>query len=1211
MPPQVQQRMQMVHGPQQQMIMGQMRQQGPLPPQMRGQIHPQHMQNRFRMQQMHPEQQQVRPRYPMPAGPMGADPMHQPIRSNMMTQGVSVQQGPPGMVGGPMQPRMPPPGMTNNLRLHIPPQGSMMPGAPGTPTSSQPSPSLTPRSESGEGDFMDINSSRGHTPCPGDPFENSGASTPTEGFYPNGEPPHKMLKRRTSQQKRRQSQGGKEGGPQAKKRARKGSKVDETDFDSYMESIGHQLKNLPPVQTIEPKLNHYYNACAVFGSGEMPKMFGMDVDTRTGCLEGSIKESNLKGQGDYYNVLPFGQQPPVPDIPVVVIKQRGFYKQEFENRHNERKPSDARSSSPDLFYCSSPEPEPVTKEREGVLKPWKDMEPDDSDEEMPSAPPEHPEIKEENDLDCKQDKAKAAKFIERPYTPDLELVKPIIVKPKPKQLITQKDLDEDNDEDAKENRFDDYISKAKAKSWLPNRTNGSFTSITMTIGPNGSRERVLKALNGLAKLLKIDAPKHWILEDKNGYKDVFRTRRIEEGDGESMELLNVLTSGSKLCRNCDMVLLDKKVKHKTTDLPFLSKQEREDCAHIYFCNSDCYFQFAINRTGGKDKEKVSSLDQLAEYQKEKVKEKERNERLLKKEDTSDGLETETHKGKTYRSWSSSLTQAKKYKKLNENDLTQMMFRMGLTLMPPREVDDGRVCLFCHMRGDAAADGPARLLNYDVGKWVHLNCALWSEEVYETVSGALVNVETALKNGASLYCKLCEKNGATVKCWKVRCTNTYHVGCANKDRATFYKNKSVYCHQHTPKGEKDQELTTLAVYRRVYIERDENRQVAKVMTQGCDQHVMRIGSLIFLNIGQLLPRQLHNFHTQDYIFPIGFKVLRLFWSLKEVNKRCAYACIIAEKDGKPEFQVIFNEGHKEEERVFTDSTAKGAWDQVLTLIDQARRDQGLVKVFPNYISGEDLFGLNEPNITKVLESLPGIESLTDYNFKYGRNPLLELPLAVNPTGCARSEPKMHTNVKRVHNFQRSAGSSSRKEPAGNLGRAAKENVPIMIGLETTGPYSKNFVQSKSSQYRKMKQEWRQNVVLARSKIQGLGLYAARDLEKHQMIIEYIGEVIRSDLTDIREKRYEAANRGIYMFRLDDNRVLDATMCGGMARYINHSCDPNCVTECVEVDRDLHIIIFANRRIQRGEELCYDYKFDFEDDDRIPCLCGAHNCRKWMN
>merc|ERR1712029_984800 len=218
-------------------------------------------------------------------------------------------------------------------------------------------------------------------------------------------------------------------------------------------------------------------------------------------------------------------------------------------------------------------------------------------------------------------------------------------------------------------------------------------------------------------------------------------------------------------------------------------------------------------------------------------------------------------------------------------------------------------------------------------------------------------------------------------------------------------------------------------------------------------------------------------------------------------------------------------------------------------------------------------------------------------------------AVNPSGCARSEPQMNTRVKRVHNFQRTAGAGPNSNK-NTLNRAAKEMVPTLIGLETTGPYSKNFVQSKASQYRKMKQEWRQNVVLARSRIQGLGLYAARDLEKGQMIIEYIGEVIRSNLTDIREKRYEDQNRGIYMFRLDDERVVDATMTGGEARYINHSCDPNCVTETVEL-ADTHIIIFAARRINRGEELSYDYKFDIEDDNKIPCACGAKNCRKWMN
>ena len=71
----------------------------------------------------------------------------------------------------------------------------------------------------------------------------------------------------------------------------------------------------------------------------------------------------------------------------------------------------------------------------------------------------------------------------------------------------------------------------------------------------------------------------------------------------------------------------------------------------------------------------------------------------------------------------------------------------------------------------------------------------------------------------------------------------------------------------------------------------------------------------------------------------------------------------------------------------------------------------------------------------------------------------------------------------------------------------------------------------------------------------------------------------------------------MFRLDDDRVVDATMTGGVARYINHCCDPNCVTETVEL-ADWHIIIFANRRISRGEELSYDYKVQLKVI--IPCF-----------
>lgn len=85
-------------------------------------------------------------------------------------------------------------------------------------------------------------------------------------------------------------------------------------------------------------------------------------------------------------------------------------------------------------------------------------------------------------------------------------------------------------------------------------------------------------------------------------------------------------------------------------------------------------------------------------------------------------------------------------------------------------------------------------------------------------------------------------------------------------------------------------------------------------------------------------------------------------------------------------------------------------------------------------------------------------------------------------------------------------------------------------ETNTPYSKQFVHSKSSQYRRLRTEWKNNVYLARSRIQGLGLYAAKDLEKHTMVIEYIGTIIRNEVANRREKIYEEqvrADRGVIL------------------------------------------------------------------------------------
>lgn len=513
-------------------------------------------------------------------------------------------------------------------------------------------------------------------------------------------------------------------------------------------------------------------------------------------------------------------------------------------------------------------------------------------------------------------------------------------------------------------------------------------------------------------------------------------------------------------------------------------------------------------------------------------------------------------------------------------------------------EDKRRCVLCQEFGDGDTDGPARLLNLSVDGWVHLNCALWSPDVYELANGALMHVELARKK--AMVCASCRRPGATLKCFKNRCSNYYHFLCATKEKFCFYEDKSVYCRQHARVDSR--EMTSFVVKRCVYINRDEQRQIAD-MIQGEQQNVLRIGGLVFLNIGQLLPHQLQPFHNQHHIYPVGYKIIRFYWSFRRLNQRCKYFCSIEDHDARPQFRIVARELAHDDE-LFVGDSPQSAWRPIIEAIVALRKQvTDTITTYPAYIRGEDLFGLTEPSIVRILESLPGVETLTDYDFKFGRSPLLELPLAINPSGCARCEPKLRTHFKRPCTIHTASGAPSKsRAPA----------TGALANNDTSSPYIKQFVHSKSSQYRKMKSEWRNNVVLARSRVQGLGLYAARDIEKHTMVIEYIGMLIRNEIAERHEKKHEAANRGIYMFRLDEDRVIDATLAGGLARYINHSCDPNCVAEAVEIDREKKILIIANRKILKGEELGYDYKLEKEDDQhKISCLCGAKTCKKYMN
>ncbi|KAJ5084318.1 Histone-lysine N-methyltransferase [Penicillium alfredii] len=141
-----------------------------------------------------------------------------------------------------------------------------------------------------------------------------------------------------------------------------------------------------------------------------------------------------------------------------------------------------------------------------------------------------------------------------------------------------------------------------------------------------------------------------------------------------------------------------------------------------------------------------------------------------------------------------------------------------------------------------------------------------------------------------------------------------------------------------------------------------------------------------------------------------------------------------------------------------------------------------------------------------------------------------------------------------------------------------------------------------------------VRFARSAIHNWGLYAEENITANDMIIEYVGEKVRQQVADMRERRYLKSGIGSsYLFRIDENSVIDATKRGGIARFINHSCTPNCTAKIIKVDGSKRIVIYALRDIERDEELTYDYKFEreWDSDDRIPCLCGSTGCKGFLN
>jgi SET domain-containing protein len=131
----------------------------------------------------------------------------------------------------------------------------------------------------------------------------------------------------------------------------------------------------------------------------------------------------------------------------------------------------------------------------------------------------------------------------------------------------------------------------------------------------------------------------------------------------------------------------------------------------------------------------------------------------------------------------------------------------------------------------------------------------------------------------------------------------------------------------------------------------------------------------------------------------------------------------------------------------------------------------------------------------------------------------------------------------------------------------------------------------------------------SKIHGRGVKAIRDIPAGERLVEYLGEVITPSEADRRYPYDESEPHHTFLFSVNSRKIIDAAHKGNVARWINHSCDPNCEA-LVEKGR---VFIYSIRDIKKGEELVYDYWFVLDEPhtkkmkEMYKCRCGSRKCR----
>lgn len=507
-----------------------------------------------------------------------------------------------------------------------------------------------------------------------------------------------------------------------------------------------------------------------------------------------------------------------------------------------------------------------------------------------------------------------------------------------------------------------------------------------------------------------------------------------------------------------------------------------------------------------------------------------------------------------------------------------------------------------------------------GSCVHVNCALWSSEVFEKELGVLHGVQSALRRGRKTLCASCGLPGASIGCSHRKCKANFHFACAIATNVCFVDDaqRATFCVEHRPPNavplslKASRSLRVLGPTRMVKV-------LPAELAEAESRALVRVGALRVLQLGQPQPSR-PQFHDRNQIFPLGYMAERRFHDLERPRELCSYVCAIQEGEGGwPLFCIL----HPRDDSLSTRAKSAGsAWH---TLVGRLSRAQPGTKVpeklTERYLAleGGIFFGFALPAIAQLIEQLPGTKECEGFRPRYSLAESAQRvpPLPTNSSGSARSEPYIRRssqfkaerimyhrpfiNRGALQTRESQSSDDERHEGEMNLRRREGENKSI-------GQVERSF-----SALQMLHRSG--NVEVRRSHIHNWGLFTMREHPKDAMVVEYKGEAIRSIMADAREKMYEqGACKGqggdCYMFRLDAHVVLDATTQGNIARFMNHCCTPNCYSKVIESEKGKHIVIFAMRDLAANEEVVYDYKFPVEKA-KIPCHCGSAKCLGVMN